>query len=203
MTTTFTDIGEYGQFHYDRHGRNEGRELIYGDPQDVYGTPQPTTTITLDPEKQAQYDALNGINNSLLATGQQQLDRVNASFNTPLTSDWLRLPNPEISKGLFDVNSDITSGLRERTVDPSVHGYEAVADALRERASQGFDQQRSASEANLAARGFSPGGSGYDGRMDNINRQENDFGLAATLAAGDAQARMFGMEGDLRAEGAL
>ena len=52
-----------------------------------------------------------------------------------------------------------------------------------------FDRERAALENDLLVRGFNPGTTAYQQRMDDLARRENDFRLAAALAAGQEQSR--------------
>lgn len=91
-------------------------------------------------------------------------------------------------------------GLTGRTVKGSVGGRDEIVQALRQREAPRFAQERSATEADLIARGFNPGGSGYDSRMDALNKQKNDFDLATLLAGGQEQSRLVGLESGIRGQ---
>lgn len=105
------------------------------------------------------------------------------------------------NSGFRDMSAVDLAQLDPRTVQGSVGGLQMIADALRAREADRFADARSQSEADLLARGFNPGGRGYDRRMDELGRQQNDFNLAATLAAGQEQSRLFGLESQARAQG--
>lgn len=197
------------------------QSVTYG--QNIMGVQQPTVTQTFSPEQQALYDQQNLLSQNLNDTAIQGLGRVNNMMSTGLdTSDFVVIPGLDFSTlpgvnayntGRFlDVASFDNSGFRDmtgidlaqldpRTVQGTVGGLQMIADALRAREAERFADARSQSEADLLARGFNPGGRGYDRRMDELGRQQNDFNLAATLAAGQEQSRLFGLESQARAQG--
>ena len=131
---------------------------------------------------------VNQLTNEGLNFGQlnmEQLQQLGGLSN----EDLQKLTNLDLSK------------LYQHTIDPSVGGLQSVTDAIRARAAPGFAQQRSAMESDLIARGFSPGGSGYDERIATFDRGQNDFNLAALLAGGQEQTRLMNAEGARRGEG--
>ncbi len=90
--------------------------------------------------------------------------------------------------------------LTQRSVSPSVGGRQDVIDALRARAAPRFAQERSALEADLMARGFNPGGEGYDARMLQQQQGQTDFDIAAILAGGQEQSRIADLESRVRGQ---
>jgi len=112
---------------------------------------------------------------------------------------------PEVSalntEGLFDLSPINTGNLYQRQTMPTVEGQSAVAEALRQREAPRLERTRSAAENDLLVRGFNPGTQGYDARMDDVSRAENDFNLGLTALSGQEQSRLFNMEGALRGEG--
>lgn len=133
--------------------------------QDVW-----SSTVSLSPEQQALLDQQNKISLGLGSTMNQGLGYVQNVLDTP-----------------FDTSALPTS------ISPDVAGREAISQALMERQQPQFDIRRQATEADLLARGFNPGGQGWTGRMDDLARAENDARMAATIAGGQEQARLFSL----------
>ncbi|MGB0696039.1 MAG: hypothetical protein ACPGOY_10355 [Rhodospirillaceae bacterium] len=69
----------------------------------------------------------------------------------------------------------------------------AVEDALMQRLNPQLEQQRAATEAQLAAQGLQPGTEAYNRAMDAHHRGANDARLAVIGQAGNEQARMVNM----------
>lgn len=112
---------------------------------------------------------------------------------------------PEVSnlssEGLFDLSPINTSSLYERQTMPTTDNQSMVAEALRQREQPRFDRAKSQAENDLLVRGFNPGTEGYNARMDDVNRAENDFNLGLTALSGQEQSRLFDMESQLRGQG--
>lgn len=104
------------------------------------------------------------------------------------------------NQGLFNLSPADSSELSGRSIEPTVGGFNAVADALREREAPRFERMREQTEADLIARGFNPGTEGWEGRMDDINRRETDFNLGLIPMAGQEQSRLFNMESGQRGQ---
>lgn len=85
-------------------------------------------------------------------------------------------------------------GLDPYTVQASVGGLNSVADAIRARGDEDFTRRRRELEADLAARGFTPGSEGYNAVMQDIDRQQNDYNQQALLSAGQEQSRIANLE---------
>jgi len=189
---------------------NPNVQTPFGSQTVTYGPDgQPTVTQQLSPDQQNIYgnvmQNLGDVTNKRI--GDYRFDDV-----TPLNLGGLpqqggidinALPkvNPLTTQGLFDLNPIDTSQLAERTVAPTVGGFNQIADALREREAPRFQRTREQQENDLLVRGFNPGTQGYDARMDEVNRAENDFNLGLLDKAGNDQARLFGMESQLRSQG--
>lgn len=130
-----------------------------------------TSTVTLSPAQQRLLDKQNEISLGLGNSMTKSLGYVNDQLATPF--DESKIP----------VNS----------ITPDVAGKEDVVAALMERQRPQFEQARSKQEADLMARGFNPGTSGWNARFDDLGRNENDARLAAILAGGQEQSRLFGL----------
>lgn len=130
-----------------------------------------TSTVSLSPAQQQLLDKQNEISLGLGNSMTKALGYVNDRLETPF--DESKIP----------VNS----------ITPDVAGKEDVVAALMERQRPQFEQARSKQEADLMARGFNPGTSGWNARFDDLGRNENDARLAAILAGGQEQSRLFGL----------
>lgn len=198
------DPMNFAKYHYDTYGRDEGR--ILNDSGD-----RPTITQTFSPEGQRQFDSQNRIINSLNQTAESGLNRVSGAMATPfdmsrvqgysanpsMTVDPSKLPGRTVSPSLTIDPSKAS----QYSVTPGVASYDdPIVKAIIERNQPEFDRRRSSTEADLLARGFNPGGSGYDARMGDIGKQENDLRLAALLAGGQEQSRVAGLESQRRAQ---
>lgn len=113
----------------------------------------------------------------------------------------LQKVGPLTTEGLFDLSPIDTQNLYQRTTMPTVAGQSTVAEAMRQREAPRFERARSSAENDLLVRGFNPGTQGYDARMDELSRAENDFNLGLTALSGQEQSRLFNLEGALRGEG--
>lgn len=91
--------------------------------------------------------------------------------------------------------------LHQIQTQASAGGMDSVANALRAREQPRFDRQRQKTEADLIARGFNPGTEAWNERMDDLNRQENDFSLGVTERAGQEQSRLYDLENRHRNQG--
>lgn len=109
----------------------------------------------------------------------------------------------EFDKGYqgYGIDPINTGNLGARQVGVGTQGQSAVAEALRQREQPRFDRARQKAEADLLARGFNPGTEGYNERMDELTRSENDFNLGLTALSGQEHSRLFDMESSLRGQG--
>ncbi len=145
------------------------------------------------------YQDFSNIDTSGLPTPSLNTDGLTdfSGINTDLLPENAALS----TQNLPDINRVNTGNLDPRTVQGSAGGVDEVYNALMNRESSRFSDNRSQTEADLIARGFNPGGSGYDARIDEINRAENDFSLGARAFAGQEQSRLFDLESQGRAQG--
>jgi hypothetical protein len=189
---------------------NPNVQTPFGSQTVTYGPDgKPTVTQQLSPDQQNVY---SGVMNNLTSSLSRPLSSYDFRAVTPLNTgalpangqiDLNGLPavNPLTSQGLFDINPIDTSTLAQRTVAPTVGGFNQVADALRAREAPRFERTREQNQNELLVRGFNPGTEGYNAQMDEVNRAENDFNLGLLDKAGNEQSRLFGMESDLRSQG--
>lgn len=185
----FPDMESFGRWHWENHGQAEGRTLPTGSVQDL-GYLQPEVRVQLSPEQQAIYDANQRSSMGMAATGEAQINATRDALSTPFNVN-----------GAYDPSGAITNfNPTERTVSPTVEGYEAIRDAIVGRQQHRLDAEREQTINDLMLQGHNPGTQGWDDRMRDLAMKENDFEMAAQLAAGDVQGRMFGMESGQRAQ---
>ena len=137
---------------------------------------QATIVETLSPTQQALFDSENRIKQDLLDIGESGLGRVEESFNAP-----------------FDMGA-----VHEIGTQPGLAGRDAYVQALIAREAPFMEDSRRQKENQLLLQGHNRGGKAWNSSQDDINRRENDFNLAAILAGGQEQSRLYGMERDKR-----
>jgi len=197
----FTDMAAYGQWHWQNQGNAEGRQLPTGSPADL-GYLQPEVRTTLSPEEQAIFDTNQRSRGAMAAMGEQQLGSTYQALSTPFGFDGLPDPSQYLDESGFAARP---TGLDESnvsgyTIDPTIEGYQAVADAIYDREAPFIDRQQEQLENQLLIEGHNPGSEAWAARMDDFNRQKNDLRLGAFQMAGDTQERLFGMEGMRRGQ---
>lgn len=134
--------------------------------------PQYSQTTSFSPEQQRIYDLTTGLQEQALGIGKGVLGNVSNAVSKPFSLEGLpKAPG----SGDFTADRDL------------------VVNALLDRNQPQMDRSRSALEAKLANQGITVGSEAFRKRMDDINRQENDFRLAALTAGGAEQSRLFGL----------
>lgn len=128
-------------------------------------------TTTLAPEQQQLLDQQNRTSLALGNTMDKGVGYVQNMLDNP-----------------FD-----TSKLPDMPTTADNAGRDAMTQALLDRQQPMFDRQKSQAETNLLTRGFNPGGEAWKSTQDDLGRQQNDARLAAMIAGGAEQSRMFGL----------
>lgn len=136
-------------------------------------------TDTLTPLGQTRLDQEQRIGTQLGSIAEQGLTEVGKGLGTP-----------------FDL-----SQVGDITTQPTVGGRDAISNAILAREQPLLDAQREATETDLLVRGHNPGGSAFEGAMDQADRRENDLKIAALLASGGEQSRLYGMQAGERGRG--
>ena len=136
-------------------------------------------TDTLTPLGQTRLDQEQRIGTQLGGIAEQGLTEVGKTLGGP-----------------FDLGqvSDITT-------QPTVAGRDAISNAILAREQPLLDAERQAMQTDLLVRGHNPGGIAFEGAMDQLDRKENDLRMAAILAAGGEQSRLYGMQAGERGRG--
>jgi hypothetical protein len=139
------------------------------------GTPQYKAIQTLSPEQQAILDQSNQAQLGFGQTANQQLSAVKDTLSTPIDYSSLG-PAPVLDEA---ARQRATQSILSRTQDPR-------------------NQQRAALETQLANQGFMRGTEGFNNQMDEFNRSQNDFMLAADQAGLAEMSGMYGLESAAR-----
>jgi hypothetical protein len=135
------------------------------------GTPLYSATTTLSPEQQRLFDLQNQAGQQYGETANQQLSQVRDRLSTPL--DYSSLGEaPQANQQAWDT----------------------AYNSLIQRQQPQSDQRLSALETRLANQGIGYGTDAWKAAMDDYNRGQTDFNLAAQLAATGEMGQRFGMD---------
>lgn len=167
----------YGSVKYS----NIGYETVYdanGKPMQV---PRYQRDVTLSPEQQQLFNLQNQMQQNLGQLGVSQSSRLQGLLGTNLDTTGLQ---------------DWSTGAAPNAYDPEAYAKQRddVTNALMERYRTQNDPQKAAQEAQLAARGLSPGSQNWGAVQDAQNRADTDASMAALLAGGQEQSRLLGEE---------
>lgn len=167
----------YGSVNYNQIGTGTVYDAN-GKPMEV---PRYERVTTLSPEQQRLYDLQSQMQGNLGELGVEQSSRLKGLLGTNLTTEGLQ---------------DWSTGAAPTTYDPNAYATQrdATTNALMERYRNQQAPQRAAQEAQLAARGMSPGSANWGSVQDSQNRADADAGMAALLAGGQEQSRLLGEE---------
>lgn len=172
-----------------------------------------SSTVQLTPLGQQQFDQEQRISSSLGNLAESGLGYVKNALNTPFSADGLPSLSSAVSPGQLSDTLD-TSSLpkRQDTLDysglaqlPGVNDFSAdrdkVTQALIDRQQPFAQANRARIENQLSNQGIVQGSEAYTNAMNDLGRQENDARLAATLAGGQEQSRLFGLGLSARQQG--
>jgi hypothetical protein len=136
----------------------------------------PTVTQTLSPENQALYEQELRIGKGLGDIAEGGVDRVGSILGTP-----------------FDMST-----VPERAV-AGQEGWDNAYNAMIQRNQPFQERTRDRLATQLSNQGIHRGSEAYGEAMRDLERQENDFNLAAQQAATQQQVAQFGMQDKARA----
>lgn len=146
-----------------RYPRSKGRPSSVLAQMKFEGkTPTTRQVQTLHPAEQRLLDQQRVLKGQYGDVAGQLMGKASGLFGTPLDTS---------SLGAMPVANEATR--------------QSVINSLMERYQPQQVQDRSALETQLANQGFVRGSTAWDSAMDQINRRETDFRLAANLQAGD------------------
>lgn len=149
-----------------------------GKPMEV---PRYERVTQLSPEQQKLYELQSQMQTNLGNLGVTQSSRLQGLLGTNLDTSGIQ---------------DWSKGTAPTAYDPNAYSKQRddVTNALMARYRTQNDPQKAAQEAQLAARGLSPGSQNWGAVQDTQNRADTDASMAAILAGGQEQSRMLGEE---------
>lgn len=133
----------------------------------------PTINDTLTPSGQRQFDTMMRTNEALGNLGERGLTRVGEATANP-----------------FDM-SKVRAAPTVPIADEA--GRRAVTAAILARQEPGMKRQRAAAENDLLIQGHNRGGEAWNAKQNDLNMAETDARLAADIAGGAEQSRLFGL----------
>jgi hypothetical protein len=152
---------------------------------------QPTIIQSLSPDQQNIYDTNERLQQGMLDTGENQLGRINESFNTPWDTSGAPQVDAYDASQIGDVDQ-LSNANMSGVDDATVGGADRIVQALMERYQPEFDERRTQANNQLITQGHTRGGSAWDTNNRDLNRSENDFRLGAIVNAGQEQSRLLG-----------
>lgn len=166
---------------------------------------QPTIRQTLSPEQQALYEQQVRTQGRLGALGEQGANSLFGVVGKPLDFDGAPAAGGTYRPGGELQVNGAPSALDPNSLSampkPSEELRRSVIDAMMSRANESFGQQREQNNADLIARGLTPGSKGYEAEMDRLNRGMNDYRQQAEIGAGGEVERAFNMDMGTRQQG--
>jgi hypothetical protein len=153
----------------------QGSSVFAPTGEEIDGIEQFGVTQSYSPEQQNLFDSQNRMKQGYADFGESQLGNVQDTYSTPF--DYGQFGDAPT----LDADSRAT----------------ARANIIARNQSQ-MDRDRAARETSLANQGFTVGSEAYDSAIDSIDRQNNDFYLAADAAAGGEMAQRYGLDVNAR-----
>lgn len=180
---------------------------LYGDPD------RWESRIELTPLGRQRFDQEQRIEGRLGNLAESGLDYVRGTLERPFTTQGLPALSGNVQPGQLDDALD-TASLPDRQTSldysalprlPGVEDFSAdrdrIVQALIARQQPFADANRNRIENQLANQGIVRGSEAYTNAMNDLARQENDARLAATIAGGQEQSRLFGLGLSARQQG--
>ena len=141
----------------------------------VEGIPDYRAKTEMSPEQQGLYDTGIELSSLYGSTAKDQLTDVSDTLRTAVDFESLgAAPDPN-------------EAYRTQIINSMLARHQPQA-----------DRDRQALETSLANQGFVVGSENYNSAMDERNRAETDFSLAAQAAGGNEMSRMYGLEAGAR-----
>ena len=152
-----------------------GNKTTVGTGADARTIDQYTQNVTLSPEQRRLQDLTNQAAQKFGETANTQLDSVSGKLAQPL---------------------DFSSLGAAPTADEATR--QNVLQSILQRQQPMMDRDRSALETRLANQGIQVGSKAYSDAIDELNRKNTDFRLAADQQAGGQMAQDFGLASTAR-----
>ena len=153
----------------------QGSSVFAQTGETIDGIEQFGVTQSYSPEQQNLFDSQNRMKQGYADFGESQLGNVQDTYSTPF---------------------DYSQFGAAPTLDENSRSA-ARANIIARNQPQ-MDRDRAARETSLANQGFTVGSEAYDSAIGNINRQNNDFYLAADAAAGGEMTQRYGLDVNAR-----
>ena len=153
----------------------QGSSVFAPTGETIDGIEQFGVTQSYSPEQKALFDSQNRMKQGYADFGESQLANVRDTYSTPF---------------------DYSQFGAAPTLDENSRSA-ARANIISRNQAQ-MDRDRAARETSLANQGFTVGSEAYNSAIDDINRQNNDFYLAADAAAGNEMAQRYGLDVNAR-----
>ena len=153
----------------------QGSSVFAPTGETIDGIEQFGVTQSYSPEQKALFDSQNRMKQGYADFGETQLGNVQDVYGTPF---------------------DYSQFGAAPTLDENSRSA-ARANIIARNQAQ-MDRDRAARETTLANQGFTVGSEAYNSAIDDINRQNNDFYLAADAAAGNEMAQRYGLDVNAR-----
>jgi hypothetical protein len=167
----------YGSVTYNQIGTGTVTDA-QGKPMSV---PRYERVTELSPEQQQLFNLQNQMQQNLGNLGVSQSSRLQGLLGTNLDTEGIEAWNRGTAPTAY--TPEMFSAERDKTSQALLDRYHAQA-----------DPQRQAQEAQLAARGMSPGSANWGSVQDTQNRADTDAANQAFLAGGQEQSRMYGLQ---------
>jgi hypothetical protein len=152
-------------------------------------TPKFSATTKLSPGQQAIYDLGQQTETNIATIGKDQSARIGDLLSTPVNFDGSsERYNPNLER-----MGDFAKMGQLSTNDWSAD-RQKVEDALMARMQPNLDRDQAALETKLTNQGVRPGSAAYDDAMRAASVGSNDARMAAILAGGQEQSRLFGLD---------
>lgn len=166
----------YGSVRYDQTGSQQ-----VGDNS----VPTFSSTTSLNPQFQSILDSQTSVGQKALDTGNQLLSNVQGTNSSPFSLQGL----PPMATGASGGPIQQNLGNKDYSADG-----QRVSDALMSRFNTDWSKQSDANDVKLANQGIAAGSAAYGADKDALNRARNDAQAQATLAGGQEQSRLFGLD---------
>lgn len=187
--------------------------------QDAQGNPyqveRPTRTVELAPAEERKLKKSNRLQNSLLTTANEQMDRVRETLSKPIDTSSAPQMITEIAQPKFEGRVDTPDLIETVRASPNLmtkmradalpdlqtsyapeDGFSEdrrrVEEALMSRLTPQYERDRAALETQLVNQGFTRGSDAFENAMDEARRSETDARVQTILAGGQEQSRLLG-----------
>lgn len=169
------EVNPYGEVNYTIDGyQGRGRNRV----------PKYTRTVTLNDAQQGLLDQQNALGSQMNTIAGNQLGRLDSVLSSPISAGNLPDVQAQLNTPTLDrISNNDWSQDRQR-----------VEDAMYERINPQMDRDRSALETRLANQGVRAGSEAYREAMALNDRSRNDQRTQVTLAGGQEQSRLAGLD---------